>query len=454
MRAIPAVVCSVLVSSFTLPALAQVSSGGSVSFSTERGATATGGYQGPWIKRYRPEPHQVELGVFAGILSPGRNHNLHDEDETRQHFPRVAPDFGLRVGYFPLTFLGVEAEGALIPTITESDDESALLWRFGGQAVLQLPGYRVVPFALIGVGRLGVSSETMGDDGDPSWHFGAGVKVAVTRMLDLRLDVRDHVTQRNITAFNDADEGDPSFHPEFLLGATFVLGRREPVVAPPPAPPPPPPPAPVDTDGDGIVDPSDECPAEPGPAPTGCPPKDTDKDGFVDPEDKCPDQPGIAPDGCPDLDPDKDGVLDPNDKCPTEPETKNGFEDSDGCPDELPEEIKKFSGVIAGINFEFAKANIRADSRPVLDNAVKVLKEFPSVRIEISGHTDNVGTDEVNKKLSQERADSVKAYLVERGVEADRITTRGAGPDEPVADNKTPAGRQKNRRIEFKILTQ
>jgi OOP family OmpA-OmpF porin len=145
-------------------------------------------------------------------------------------------------------------------------------------------------------------------------------------------------------------------------------------------------------------------------------------------------------------------VLDPNDKCPKEPETKNGYEDDDGCPDEVPEAVKKFTGVIEGIEFDTGKATIRKKSTEKLDAALKVLTDYPKLKIEISGHTDNVGKDEANLKLSQDRADSVKKYFTDKGIDAARIQTRGAGPSQPIEDNKTAAGRQKNRRIEFKLV--
>jgi OOP family OmpA-OmpF porin len=144
--------------------------------------------------------------------------------------------------------------------------------------------------------------------------------------------------------------------------------------------------------------------------------------------------------------------VDEIDKCPEQPETKNGFEDADGCPDELPKEVAKFSGVIKGIQFDFGKATIRRESNKLLDEAVKVLQTYPELRIQISGHTDNVGEPAKNLELSQARADSVKAYFTGKGIDAGRIETRGAGETEPVADNATDAGRQQNRRIEFKLL--
>jgi outer membrane protein OmpA-like peptidoglycan-associated protein len=437
---------------------------GSLSASSSEGVSASSTGE-------RAEDNFIELGIFGGILFPSKEHNFEDADteagkKQHQEFKGAAPDFGGRIGYYPVRYVGVEFEGAYMPSGTQ-DGGSANLWALRGHVVGQVPLGGVTPFALIGGGRMGASSDAMGSDSDPLFHFGVGLKVPVTDALGLRLDLRDNMTQKN-----DASDGTQTNHPEVLLGLSYTigLGKKE-ASAPPP---------PKDTDGDGFLDPQDRCPTVPGVAPDGCPPMDTDKDGFIDPEDKCPNEPGIAPDGCPDKDPDKDGVLnpddkcpnepgvppdgcpdkdpdkdgilDPDDKCPNQPETKNGFEDQDGCPDEVPAAVQKFTGVIQGIEFAFGKATIRPTSKPKLDAAAKVLNDYPTTRIQISGHTDDVGTHERNVELSQERAESVKAYLVSKGVDPGRIETRGAGPDEPIDDNKTAKGRQKNRRIEFKLL--
>src|SRR5213075_384842 len=118
--------------------------------------------------------------------------------------------------------------------------------------------------------------------------------------------------------------------------------------------------------------------------------------GIVDEKDKCPTEPEDIDkfedeDGCPDPDNDKDGVPDVNDKCPNEPETKNGFQDEDGCPDEVPIAVKKFTGVIKGITFRRNSADIKASSFPLLKEAVSVFKEYPTLRVEISGHTSDEG---------------------------------------------------------------
>ncbi|MCB9705020.1 MAG: OmpA family protein [Myxococcales bacterium] len=186
------------------------------------------------------------------------------------------------------------------------------------------------------------------------------------------------------------------------------------------------------TPGQGLpADQEDKCPDEPGPKETqGCPIKDTDGDGLPDPG---------------------QGVT-PEDKCPTEPETDNNYQDEDGCPDEIPKAVTKFTGAIRGINFDVDKDTIKKNSTKTLDAAVQVLKDFPDVRIEISGHTDSDGSADHNRDLSRRRAEAVKQYLVDKGIEGKRIETRGAGPDEPVADNKTARGKAQNRRIEFKLL--
>ena len=168
--------------------------------------------------------------------------------------------------------------------------------------------------------------------------------------------------------------------------------------------------------------------------------------------DKCPQVPGVAPDGCPPPDTDGDGIIDANDKCIQEPESKNNYQDADGCPDDVPKAVVKFSGVIKGIYFDVDKDTIKKNSKKTLDESIAVLKEHKEVRLEISGHTDSDGNRDHNIDLSARRAEAVRKYQIDAGIDAGRLTSRGAGPDEPVADNKTKAGKALNRRIEFKLL--
>jgi OOP family OmpA-OmpF porin len=407
-----------------------------------------------WIDRWAPERNTLEIGAFAGLVVPPRDLELFRPDLDRprqgyQPFRRVALDVGGRVGYFPIRHFGLELEGAFMPTVTAETEPNlpVRMWAARGHLVGQLGLYSVVPFVLIGGGALGVRSGevAVGNDTDPALHIGLGVKAHINRRITVRLDLRDTISPRL-----GLDRGVANTV-EALLGLSITLGRKrdkdEEKIEPPAKTP-----APGDRDGDGFVDPDDKCPDVAGIAPDGCPPGDRDKDGFADPDDACPDEAGIAPDGCPDRDPDKDGILDPDDKCPTEPETVNRFEDGDGCPDALPDEVRAFEGALEGVNFDLGQATLQAGSSVTLDKAVDVLKKYPDVRVEISGHTDSTGSRDLNMDLSGRRADTVKQYLVDKGIDGSRITTRGAGPDEPLETNATKSGRAKNRRIEFRVL--
>jgi outer membrane protein OmpA-like peptidoglycan-associated protein len=422
--------------------------------------------------KYEPIPNQFELGAFIGLLFPSDIHNLRDDRSRQQPYSSVAPEFGLRVGYLPLKYVGLELEAWVAPTSTDTTGDSATLFGGRGQVIGQIPLGRFTPFAVIGYGKLGAASTPMGTDIDPAFHFGLGGKYALSEAVGLRLDLRDNMSQKTSTATEEAADGDMTSHWEVSVGVSLALEARHECVKPEPLP--------QDSDRDGFTDDKDRCPMEAGIAPDGCPDKDSDGDTVLDSKDHCPTQPGPAnlagcpvrdtdgdtiPDdydkcptepgplnGCPDLDPDHDGIPAPTDKCPDKPETRNGYDDDDGCPDEIPEKLRKFTGVVKGIEFDTGKDTIRKVSEPVLQNALAIFNEYPKARIEVSGHTDNVGEHDTNVELSRKRAESVKAWFVGNGVDAKRIETRGAGPDEPIADNKGPTGRQKNRRIEFKLL--
>jgi len=200
-----------------------------------------------------------------------------------------------------------------------------------------------------------------------------------------------------------------------------------------------------DTDGDGVIDKEDKCPQTPGLANLGgCP--DADGDGVTDAMDACPQLAGPADkQGCPDSD--GDGISDNLDKCPKVP----GVASMRGCP-EVSEKTKKlFEKALTGIQFETGKSTIKKVSYPILDQVVTVMNENPSYNLEVNGHTDSQGDDAANLKLSQERAAAVEKYLEDMGVAANRITSQGFGETMPVDDNKTAAGRAKNRRVEFKV---
>jgi len=199
-----------------------------------------------------------------------------------------------------------------------------------------------------------------------------------------------------------------------------------------------------------VTDDVDQCPSSP-PGDkvdaTGCS-VDTDKDGVRDAIDQCPDTPAgdaVDANGC-SADSDKDGVSDAKDRCPN---TRPGAKvDETGC--ELLFEQTERGLVLEGATFATGKATLTAAGKTALDKVAVGLVDNPGVRVEIHGYTDNTGSKATNDRLSKQRADAVKKYLVTKGVTADRIDTYGHGPDEPIADNKTAAGRAQNRRVELR----
>ena len=230
-----------------------------------------------------------------------------------------------------------------------------------------------------------------------------------------------------------------------------------------------------DTDGDGITDAKDDCPDVAGTAEfNGCP--DTDGDGVADPKDECPTVAGLASlNGCPDAD--GDGITDANDGCPNEagPAENNGcpYQDKDGdgvldkddnCPDvagtvanngcpEVTEEVQKtLNEYAAQILFDSGKSTIKPVSAEKLAEIIKILNEYPTAKFTVEGHTDSVGSDKLNQRLSDSRANSVKNYLVENGVDQFRLSAIGYGESRPIATNNTRDGRAKNRRVEINLV--
>jgi len=220
-----------------------------------------------------------------------------------------------------------------------------------------------------------------------------------------------------------------------------------------------------DRDNDGIPDNIDACPDDPedhkGNDPNdGCPlPPDRDGDGIPDQYDKCPDQPedkdGIDDgDGCPEEDADSDGVPDAVDHCPKMPGKPNPDPKKNGCPTYI-EEDGTVVRVLQQVHFAFGTAKILPDSFPVLQEVADYLKSNKAIKkMSIEGHTDNRGSPALNKRLSQDRANSVMTWLSQHGVEPGRLEAHGYGMEKPIEDNDTDAGRAKNRRVEFKILEQ
>ena len=203
-----------------------------------------------------------------------------------------------------------------------------------------------------------------------------------------------------------------------------------------------------DTDGDGIPDKDDACPQVEGPKEfNGCP--DTDGDGIADKDDKCPDVAGPAENGgCPWPDTDGDGVLDKDDLCPE----VAGPASNKGCPEPDEKEQKQLNQYAKTILFDTGKATIKFQSAEVLNQIINVLKKYPNSRFRIEGHTDSTGKKAKNMTLSQNRADAVKVYLIQGGIDAGRLESQGFGPEKPIASNKNKKGRELNRRVEINLI--
>jgi outer membrane protein OmpA-like peptidoglycan-associated protein len=195
-----------------------------------------------------------------------------------------------------------------------------------------------------------------------------------------------------------------------------------------------------DTDGDGVADKDDKCPTVVGArALNGCP--DADGDGVADKDDKCPNQYGVAKyNGCPVPDTDGDGVNDELDKCPT----VAGIAANAGCPETPQQKITKAA---QNVYFVTNSAKLTLESKTAFVTILEELKANPDMLLDIEGHTDNTGSKALNQRLSQQRAETVKRYLTELGVDAKRMTAKGFGDAQPIADNASAEGRQQNRRV-------
>ena len=203
-----------------------------------------------------------------------------------------------------------------------------------------------------------------------------------------------------------------------------------------------------DTDNDGIADKDDECPEVAGkPELKGCP--DADNDGIADKDDKCPQQAGPKENnGCPWPDRDGDGVLDKDDECPEEA----GPASNKGCPEVTQEVQTQLNSFAKTILFDVGKSTIRPESATVLNNIVNVLNKYKNSKFSVEGYTDTSGNKDKNQRLSEDRAYSVKAYLVDKGINPARLSAKGFGPEKPIASNKTKKGRELNRRVEINLV--
>ncbi|HET9954560.1 MAG TPA: OmpA family protein [Polyangiaceae bacterium] len=231
------------------------------------------------------------------------------------------------------------------------------------------------------------------------------------------------------------------------------------------------PPPPPDRDEDGVADAQDVClnlfgqPSR-DPLMNGCPalPLDTDSDSIPDVFDACPREAGVASaqrstHGCPaSLDPDQDGILSARDACPERAGIASADPAQNGCPaTQAPPRAQLLDRSIViseQVQFETGTARLRAESAAILTEVLEILKAHSEIQqVEVQGHTDDTGNAELNLRLSEARARSVAGWLAEHGIATSRLSPKGYGQTRPLGDNASEAGRARNRRVEFRILT-
>ncbi|MES2372673.1 MAG: OmpA family protein [Bacteroidota bacterium] len=324
--------------------------------------------------------------------------------------------------------------------------------------------YAVVPYLSLGLGA--------------SMYGGTYYAAYFPTGLGLQIALGEETYLNTLFGYNAKISNLSTGHLNYSIGIASPLKDKKAtplVVAPPP-----PMPEPVvekDTDGDGILDKNDKCPTVAGtakyegcPVPdtdgdgindendkcitvkglakyNGCPIPDRDRDGINDDEDKCPDVAGVARyQGCPVPDRDKDGINDEEDKCPDVP----GVRENNGCPLVKEEIVKKVNTSAKNIFFQSNSAKLLPKSFKALNDVAGIMKEDAALKLDIEGHTDSTGGDKINVPLSKARAKSVYDYIVSQGIDASRLASEGYASSQPIAPNKTVAGRALNRRVVMK----
>ena len=360
---------------------------------------------------------------------------------------------------FAATFTGSFLKHPIVGDVKNSSGNDAFLLEGAATANVKLlsDDYFFSPFLTLGVG----ASKWKGYySAFAPIGVGLQFKVADGTFLLLNSQYRIPVTEN------------AAYHFYHSVGfASAVVAKKQQVVVLPPAPP-----VVLDRDGDGVLDADDKCPDVAGLATfMGCP--DKDGDGITDADDKCPDVAGLAKyQGCPIPDTDGDGINDEQDKCPTVkgfaryqgcpiPDTDgDGVNDEEdkcptrvgpasnqGCPVIAKEVIDKINFAAKNVFFSTGSFKLLPKSFKSLDEVASLLKTDESLMIDVDGHTDAQGADDKNQTLSDNRAASVKNYLVSKGISESRLKSTGYGETKPVADNKTAAGRAKNRRTEMTV---
>jgi outer membrane protein OmpA-like peptidoglycan-associated protein len=459
-----------------------------------------------------PGPGKIEAGVYMGGFISNYFHQFYDTSLTfpngqRPLLETLSPEIGARFAYFFNKWVGVEGEGEVILTSTDTTGQSAQIYGLGAQVIAQYP-MRFTPFVNAGFDLMHISSDMDVLGSATKWpiHVGGGARLFVTPSIAIRADIR---------LLRGPSEQAPytlnASYGEFNVGVSFVPGGHGAATKHVEDP---------DPDHDGVIGAADLCPTEPGNgSPDGCPTHDKDGDGIPDDKDKCPEQAETIngyedTDGCPDTIPDSDGdgINDVQDLCKDQPEDKDGFMDEDGCPDpdndndgildakdkcpnvagpvenggcpdtdadkdgvpdrldNCPDEpgtaenhgckakqlvviTKDQLKILDQVHFATGTAKLAKTSDALLDNIARVMTAHMEIwKVKVEGYTDDVGKPDKNLKLSQDRAKAVVDYLVKHGVAPERLEAAGHGQDSPIGDNKSAAGREANRRVEFNIV--
>ena len=229
------------------------------------------------------------------------------------------------------------------------------------------------------------------------------------------------------TIYKNAGETYGVKHFQHLAGIAFLFGEEK------------------DSDGDGIPNKEDLCPEQAGIARfQGCP--DKDKDGIQDAEDSCPFVAGIPTfNGCPDTD--GDGIRDIEDACPEEA----GTHENEGCPEMSQEDLDRLQEIGQILYFATNRSDLHAENYKILDEVYQILERYSNFNVVVEGHIDSAGKASYNQELSEKRATAVRTYLIKKGIPSSRISSKGYGETRPAEENTTKEGREKNRRVTFKV---